>query len=513
MTDANDMQLLQEYAQRNSESAFAELVERHLALVYSAALRHVGIPAHAEEITQAVFVILARKAAGLRANTVLAAWLYETTRLTALNFLRGERRRHFREQEACMQSTLDNSSGPSSQEFWNQLSPLLDEAMARLGKKDRHAVILRFFKDKSLQEVAATMQVSEAAAQRRVLRALEKLRKIFAQRGVLSTGAIIAGTISHHSVQAAPAALAKTVNAVAIANGSIAAGSTLTLVKGTMKLMTMLKLKTAGAIGAAIIIATGTTVVATKVIAQSSANTAPPSADAPAIDDSVWARMDSRVLDTAPPVFILRPTHFTNSWTGTAASDNKMMGRSLSFEALISMAYRVNPPRMVPMSDKVAGHFDLLMTSADACQEKLQKEIARQLGYTAHREVQPTDVLVLTLKQAGAPGLKPHEAQNGGGNFMASGRSPAHGSAHTRGFNSQNQPVPGLIKNLENLFEKPVVDRTGLTGNFDVSLNIETPDSGPDYDALIQGVQAQLGLDLTPAHEPLEMLVIEKVKK
>jgi RNA polymerase sigma factor (sigma-70 family) len=100
------MDLLRDYQRQGSEEAFAELVRRHVNLVYSAALRHAGIAAHAEEITQAVFVILARKAAGLRPDTILDAWLYETTRWTALSFLRGERRRQWREQEAYMQSTF-----------------------------------------------------------------------------------------------------------------------------------------------------------------------------------------------------------------------------------------------------------------------------------------------------------------------------------------------------------------------------------------------------------------------
>src|SRR5580658_7073533 len=103
MPDMCDMDLLQDYARRGSEKAFSELVQRHVNLVYSTALRHVGVAAHAEEIVQAVFVILARKAAALCPNTVLEAWLYETTRLTSLSFLRGERRRQFREQEAYMQ--------------------------------------------------------------------------------------------------------------------------------------------------------------------------------------------------------------------------------------------------------------------------------------------------------------------------------------------------------------------------------------------------------------------------
>ena len=257
------MELVRDYARLNSQAAFAELVQRHINLVYSVALRHVGIAAHAEEITQAVFIILARKAAGLRPDTILEGWLHETTRLTALSFLRGERRRQFREQEAYMQSTLQESADDL---LWNQLAPLLDEAMARLGKKDRDAVILRFFKDKSVREVAATLQVNEAVAQRRILRAVEKLRKFFTKRGVSSTTAIIAGTISANSVQAAPVALAKSVTAVAIAKGAAASASTLTLIKGALKIMAWTKLKTPAvvSIGLILIFVGATAIVVSK---------------------------------------------------------------------------------------------------------------------------------------------------------------------------------------------------------------------------------------------------------
>ena len=261
MPDVSDMDLLRDYQRQGSEEAFAELVRRHVNLVYSAALRHAGIAAHAEEITQAVFVILARKAAGLRPDTILDAWLYETTRWTALSFLRGERRRQWREQEAYMQSTFQEFTGDS---VWHQLSPLLDEAMSRLGKKDREAVVLRFFREKSLREVAAALQVTEAAAQSRVYRALEKLRRYFARRGVSSTTAIIAGAISANSVQAAPVALAKAVTAVAITKGAAASGSTLTLIKGALKIMAWTKMKTAVVAGAILILATGTTTVVIK---------------------------------------------------------------------------------------------------------------------------------------------------------------------------------------------------------------------------------------------------------
>jgi RNA polymerase sigma factor (sigma-70 family) len=137
----DDMQLLREYASGHSEEAFSTLVSRYINLVYSAALRSVNNPHQAEEITQSVFVLLARKAAVLRGGTVLSGWLYQTARLTAANFLRTELRRQHREQEAHMQSTLNESEADA----WPQIRPLLDDAMAELNEKDRNAIVLRFF--------------------------------------------------------------------------------------------------------------------------------------------------------------------------------------------------------------------------------------------------------------------------------------------------------------------------------------------------------------------------------
>jgi RNA polymerase sigma factor (sigma-70 family) len=258
MCDSSDMELVRDYVRLNSEAAFAEVVQRHIGLVYSAALRHVGVAAQAEEIAQAVFIILARKAASLRADTLLDGWLFETTRLTALSVMRSERRRQFREQEAYMQSTLAKSP---EDPLWPQLAPLLDEAMSRLGKKDRDVMLLRYFKGKPVREVAAALQINESAAQHRILRGLEKLRKYFAKRGVSSTAEIIAGAISANSVQTAPVMLAKSVTAVAVAKGATAATSTLTLVKGALKIMAWTKTTTAVVAGVAILAVTSTTVI------------------------------------------------------------------------------------------------------------------------------------------------------------------------------------------------------------------------------------------------------------
>ena len=253
MPESDDIRLLKEYAESHSEPAFTALVERHVNLVYSAALRSVGNATAAEEITQAVFIILARKAKSFGGKTVLSGWLYQTARLTAANYLRTEIRRQNREQEAHMQSILNE---PES-EAWRQIAPLLDDAMGRLGEKDRNAIVLRFFENKNLSEVGAALGASEDAAKMRVNRALEKLRKFFTKRGVVSTTAILAGAISGNSVQAAPAALAKTISAVAIAKGAAASISTLTLVKGALKIMAWTKAKTAIVAGAAVLLAGG----------------------------------------------------------------------------------------------------------------------------------------------------------------------------------------------------------------------------------------------------------------
>jgi len=257
MRSLDDAELLSAYVTQRSEEAFATLVERHVSLVYSSAWRQMRDPHRADEITQAVFIILARKAGSLGRETVLAGWLCRTARFVACNALKAEQRRQHREQEAHMNSLL-NDPEP---DVWPQIAPLLDEAVAQLGEADRNAVVLRFYEQRPLEEVGRVLGLNPGAAQKRVSRALEKLRKFFRQRGVNTPTAILSGAIFTHSVQAAPAALVKSVTAVALAQGATASGSTLTLIKGALKIMAWTKAKTAIVTGAVVLLVAGTSTV------------------------------------------------------------------------------------------------------------------------------------------------------------------------------------------------------------------------------------------------------------
>jgi RNA polymerase sigma factor (sigma-70 family) len=266
----DDMELLREFARSNSEQSFATLVRRHINLVYSVALRRLNNAHEAEEVTQVVFIILAKKAGSLRGRTILSGWLYQTAQLTSANFQRAAIRRQRREQEAYMQFTEESEPHQS----WQRLSPLLEEAMSRLGKDERDAVVLRFFENRTIREVAVSLGLQEAATQKRVNRATEKLRKYFLRRGLQVSTAVLLASIGANAVQAAPAGLASTLASSAIATSATASSSTLTLIKSTLKIMAWTKAKTA-VVTTVIIACAATTAVVVQQHSTGSAKSAP----------------------------------------------------------------------------------------------------------------------------------------------------------------------------------------------------------------------------------------------
>jgi RNA polymerase sigma factor (sigma-70 family) len=241
MADASDMELVREYGRHGSEAAFAELVRRHLNLVYSVALRMTCNAADAEDVAQAVFVILARKAAGLSDRTLLTGWIYEATRFTAARSVRTNARRRQREHKAFMDLTLNE--GDTAQ-IWHQLSPHLESGIAQLTERDRALLLLRFYEKKTTAAAATLLGIRENTAHKREERAVAKLRKYFAKRGVSLSGAAIVAVVSAHSIQAAPAALANTISVGVLGSGTAATTATLTLVKGTLNFMAWTKATT-----------------------------------------------------------------------------------------------------------------------------------------------------------------------------------------------------------------------------------------------------------------------------
>jgi RNA polymerase sigma factor (sigma-70 family) len=235
-TMTEDAALLRRFADEHDHAAFAELVRRHLDAVYSSALRRVSSDTHlAQDVTQQVFVALARRARVAALHPALTAWLFVATRHVAANAVRTERRRKAREQLAA--TMPDSTPDRAASVDWSRLAPLLDGELDRLPEHDRTALLLRFLDNRRYADIANALSLTEDAARRRVDRALEKLRVSLTRRGLTSTSAALALALTQHAVAAAPPALASTATAAA----ATTAPAALTL----LQLMTATKLSTA----------------------------------------------------------------------------------------------------------------------------------------------------------------------------------------------------------------------------------------------------------------------------
>jgi RNA polymerase sigma factor (sigma-70 family) len=228
MQTKSDAQLLREYARQRSEPAFAEIVARHADLVYSAAWRQTASPELAREIAQSVFTDLARKARALAGSlpvdASLTGWLYRGTRFAGLTLLRSERRRHAHERHVMEHSNSAHETAPD----WERVGPLLDEAMAELADADREAVLLRYFKNEDFFAVGRALGVTDDAAQKRVSRAVERLREFLAKRGItIGTHGLVV-VIAANAVQATPIGLSAAITAAALAGTTIFTTTTVT---------------------------------------------------------------------------------------------------------------------------------------------------------------------------------------------------------------------------------------------------------------------------------------------
>jgi len=495
-----DNQLIAEFNARHSEDAFAALVRQHVNLVFATALRQVGDAGAAEEITQNVFVALAQAAGKLGSHPTIAGWLHQTALNKSREWLRSELRRRKREQVA-VNLELAAAEGDS---VWSPLVPLLDEALLKLREPDRQAVILHFMEGRTFQEVGSALGVGEDTARKRVHRCLDQLTQFFRRRG-FAVPALAAGaplfTLSSH---AAPAGLAASVTTVGLAAAhSAASASTLTLIKGALKIMAWTKAKTAIVSGVVVLLAAGTATITIRQMAHHR-------------EETIWNKFTgpgpafNQQLKSAPSIVSIRPTRFTRELCHACEVQGKMLGIFQPFDAMLADAYNTSQGRILALTPLPAGDFDFISSLPRRQPEALQQTIKEQFGIIGRLETRETDVLALTVKRRGAPGLKPTASKAG----KSSSNEDVGRLTRTDG------PISFLIDDFEGYFKIPIIDRTGLNGRFDVDLKwddeMKWNNTGGFYftnpDGLKRAVLDQLGLELVPSREPVEMLVVEKAK-
>ncbi|MBN8246043.1 MAG: sigma-70 family RNA polymerase sigma factor, partial [Verrucomicrobia bacterium] len=223
MEPPTDRDLLRRFRESGDDAAFTELVTRHCSLVWATALRTTGDRDLARDVTQTVFTVLARKASRLADSVVVPGWLHRAACLEAAKQVRNDRRRIHRELNAMKERESDPAAAaPPSPAETAALEPLLDEALDALGDTDRQAVVLRFLSGRSFSEIGMALGVTDDTAQKRVSRALDRMRDWFQARGVPVREGLTSACLGAAATVSAPPGLAASV-ATTVLSGAAAA--------------------------------------------------------------------------------------------------------------------------------------------------------------------------------------------------------------------------------------------------------------------------------------------------
>jgi RNA polymerase sigma factor (sigma-70 family) len=236
----DDMRLLRLYAEHGDQRAFATLVSRHKSWVYSACCRGLKDRHLAEDAAQAVFLTLARRAKTISPKVRLSGWLFKTTRFAVADARKRETR-HQRRQEVAMARATENLNATENlsaaeAQLWEAVAPNMDDALAYLCEKDRQAVVLHFFEGLSFSEMGPILGLSKEGAKKRVSRAIDKLRALFARKGTTVGASALIALLAAKSVQAAPFGFETTVAAAATGQAP-ASYMSLAIARGIVELM------------------------------------------------------------------------------------------------------------------------------------------------------------------------------------------------------------------------------------------------------------------------------------
>ncbi len=301
MNSLRDDQLLRRWAESRSQAAFSELGRRHARMVYGVCLREIGSHDEAEDAAQAVFLLLAQKAPLLRKEGALTGWLFRAARLVSRGALRRQRRRVRREAQADRELRLQaDSSGENA--LWEEVEPLLNDALARLKSTEREIVLLRHFEGHTLAEIGAAFSVPENTARMRVARAVEKVRVSLSKAGVAVPLTALTLLLSERGARSAPEALTQAISRIAVGpaapptSGSAARAAQ--LAKGANRTMILSTLKTISAIICVFIMTAFLGVTAQKALTRQA-----PTPNAPALSES---RAEALLTEVAAAV---RQTH------------------------------------------------------------------------------------------------------------------------------------------------------------------------------------------------------------
>jgi uncharacterized protein (TIGR03435 family) len=399
-----------------------------------------------------------------------------------------------------------------------ELADQLDKAVGSLSSSNRAAILLRFYQNLSFDQIARSLGISEAAARKRTLRAIHALRqKLSADAGPdeIASGAAFG---SDHS----PAALAQTIvsGALAAKAGAVLPATILTATKGTLFFMAATKVKIIAAVVVIAFLAVPGTIVAihyaptlfaeTPTTAPAASPPPPRPLDAPKAKES-WQieNISSDAVGRLAPEVNILPTKFPHSQgseiAGVAPGIEKFVGIHVMVDSIAEIAYGASARRVIFVDPMPKDRYDFISTLPQNSSLALQKELADKLGFVAHSENRVVDVLLLKVKVPHASGLQPPTQ----GQLFSANQDNDDAS-----IGWDNQPLSKAPDLLETFCGMPVIDETGITENFSINVHWrELGEADPKHDAMKRALLKTLGLELVPAQRPIEMLIVEKVKK